>query len=297
MSANLKQGTGWTSSVVGDKVLRTNRAATLAVRRHLWLEHPELWSDVLSAARHGIVVVPASLDFPGLAIRNLELPHRVVPANLLDEASIEGASLVVVGSPGFTTATPGIEVLRDFIVGGGTLFTTGLAAITVLDRLLPGKMKFGQEDPESHRIHTRAHGDELVDLGVDGEWDLPTGNRALILESGGSDSYPLITSIGPGARPSGHPIALGLALGGGQIIHLEPHVVDVELRPDAGAVPAGGDPQWAEIVADASPPGDLVAGLTSQSLDRAVHAVRFLAWVIATSGRVRQQPTQGTPAT
>jgi len=296
LSTNLEREAQWSSPVVGDKVLRTNRAATLAVRRELWLERPDLWADALSAARSGMVVIPASLDFPGLAIRNLELPHRVVPANLVDDESIAGASLVVVGSPGFTTGTAGIEALRDFVVQGGTLFTTGLAAITVLDRLLPGKMSFGQETPDSRRIQTRAHGEDLVDLGVDGEWDLPRGTRAVILESGGSDSYPLITSSGPGIRPSGHPIALGLPLGGGQIIHLEPHVVDAELRPDAKATPASLDPRWTELLADAAPPGELVAGLTTHSLDRAVHAVRFLTWVIATSGKARRKPARGGPA-
>lgn len=298
ISTYLERDTGWGSPIIGDEVLRINRAATQAVRRELWLERPQLWEDAVATAKRGIVVVPASLDFPGLAVRNLELPHRVVPANLLEEEWIAGASLVIIGSPGFTTGTGGIEVLRDFVVQGGTLFTTGLAAITILDRMLPGKMTFGQEAPNSTRLRTRAHSDELAALGVDGDWDLPTGSRALTLENGGADLDPLITVTGPGARPSGHPIALRLALGGGHIVHLEPHVVDVELRPDADPTPAAMDPRWSELLADATPTpaGDLVAGLTSQSLNRAVQAVRFLTWVIATSGRARQQPAEGTPA-
>lgn len=271
-----------------DKSLRRNRAATLAVRRDTWIRSPTLWDEVARTAQRGIVIVPGAYDLPSLIVRELGLPYRVVPPRMLSAEILDDAALVVLGCPGPPSDNGSISALESFTRQGGVILATGHAG-SAAERLTEGRSMLTEVLRGTSRQQVTARLPELGHPAFEGEWEAHPGGRATYLGSAGPEEVTIPLLAAQSSRPKlSYPIASWVGVGAGGIVAVASHLLETRPAPDRNGHPASSDPRWSQITQEAPEAGQLLGGLTSESLDRAARAVNFFVWVM---GRCRDLPS------
>ena len=102
-----------------------------------------------------IVVVEGCYDHVEQVLGALDVPYTVVPQGHLAEAALNPDQLLVVNCPGEMSEAE-VVVVRDFVVAGGTLFTTDWALGNVVERAFPGHVAF----------NGKSTGDDVVRIDV-----------------------------------------------------------------------------------------------------------------------------------
>jgi gamma-glutamylcyclotransferase (GGCT)/AIG2-like uncharacterized protein YtfP len=249
-----------------------------------------------------IVVVAGEYDRAESVFEVLGVPHTLVSPREFGAHRLRPDQLVVVNCPGHLPPRA-LPALRDFVAGGGMLFTTDWALRHVVEPAFPGMVAFNDRPTRDDvvRIDVADHDDPLVagvlSDGDDPQWWLEGSSYPIRVES--PDVSVLIASRELKERYGEPAVVVRFPFGDGEVVHMISHyyLQRSETRTSRHAAPA-----TAYLMEKASLIGDdavkraspLAYGLALADLETSATSARLLANVAARGkrrARVREAAT------
>jgi hypothetical protein len=237
-----------------------------------------------------VLVVRGIYDRVEMVLDALETPHTLVEARALVNVKLRPEQLVVVNCPG-QLPRPAVELLREFVVGGGSLFTTDWALRHVLEPAFPGVVAFNERPTRDDvvRIEVREHDNPFLEGVMDGAddpvWWLEVSSYPIqVLERERVDT--LIASPELEAKYGEAPVAILFRHGEGEVFHMISHyyLQRTELRSRRHQQPAAAYAFEKSVALDAARSAEM-ADLKVGDVESAATSSRFLANVLAAKKR------------
>ena len=262
------------------------RAGARITRERMAAESPVTAGLLASVDASDVVVVRGAYDHVERVLGALGLPYQAVDPAALGGLRLRPEQLVVVNCPG-QVGRRAVGQLRDFVAGGGSLFTTDWALRHVVENAFPGVLAYNQRPTADAVVRV-----EVVDVanrflrgvmapGDDPLWWLE-GSSYPIQVLDPTRAQVLLTSAELG-RQWGEPVvAVTFRHGAGEVLHMISHyyLQRTELRVDRHRAPAA---------AYAAERGVSVAsdldGLTVGEVESAASSSRLFANVVAEKKR------------
>ena len=271
-----------------DHRLRDYRAGAQIAKDRMGRETP-LDAEALSRIEAAdVLVVPGTYDHVEMVLDALETPHTLVEAGALLNVKLRPEQLIVVNCPGHLPR-PAVERLREFVVGGGSLFTTDWALRHVLEPAFPGVVAFSERPTQDDvvRIEVRKHDNSFLEGVMDGAddpvWWLESSSYPIrVLER--QRVHTLIASSELEAKYGEAPVAILFRHGEGEVFHMISHyyLQRTELRNRRHQQPATAYAAEKSVVFAKSLE---VADLKVGDVESAATSSRFLANVLAAKKR------------
>jgi len=112
------------------------------------------YEDLKRGAKHEIVVVSGVFDEIQQVLTELNIPHAVVNKDEFSRFDLRKTSALIINCDDYNAkrfTKPQIQKVRQFVAGGGYLFTSDWGIVDVLEDAFPGYVKKGGEiPPEMH---------------------------------------------------------------------------------------------------------------------------------------------------
>ncbi len=240
-----------------------------------------LAAEALAAIQESdIVVVTGCYDHVERVLGALDVPYQTVGPGLLRQVRLRPDQMVVVNCPGKLTG-PEIVQIRDFVVAGGTLFTTDWALRNVIEPAFPGYIEYNDNATTDDVVRidvvdtNSPYLQGVLDSDDDPQWWLE-GSSYPIRIIDADRVRVLIRSRELGEKYGEEPVAVVFEYGKGEVFHMISHyyLQRAELRNDRHAQTAESyamskgvnfSPGMANAVADIKL-GEVEAAATSSRL-------------------------------
>ena len=175
-----------------------------------------------------IVVVRGVYDHVEQVLDALEMPYTPVLPGHVGGLPLRPEQLLVVNCPGDGIGREGIERIRAFVEGGGSLFSTDWALRHVLEPAFPGVVEFNERATADDvvRIEIRENDNPflrgVIDAGEDPLWWLE-GSSYPIRVVDADRVQVLIASSELEFKYGESPVAVLFRVGQGEIFHMVSH--------------------------------------------------------------------------
>jgi hypothetical protein len=264
-----------------DEMTRAYEATAEVVRRDLAQEAPASASNFRGGE---VLVTMGEYDKVQQVLDHLQLPYQTMPCAMVETLPLRVDQVVIVNCPGKFSAD-GLEKLRRFVAGGGTLVTTDWALLTTVQAAFPGTVEY----------NGRATGDDVVPV----SWINPDSPYTRGVEVPGQtinwwlegSSYPirvldprvevLVKSEEMGRRYGEGPLVITFGYGEGRVFHLTSHYYLQRSQGDKAAKAIDKAPAAAAKLASAA-----ASGLSLDQAAAAYSSMRLLANILYESRRL-----------
>ncbi|MBU1226080.1 MAG: hypothetical protein KJ698_02540 [Actinobacteria bacterium] len=196
-------------------------------RERIAREAPEDHVALEALERSDIVVVADIYDHVEWVLEALDLPHTTVATSQVSSLRLRPQQLLVIDCPG-NIPDEGVRVVRRFVDGGGSLFTTDWALRHVIEAAFPGLVAYN-ERPTSDavvRVEITDHDNPflkgVMDEGDDPIWWLE-GSSYPIRVLDHDRVQVLIRSRELGDQWGEDPVAVTFTHGKGEVFHMISH--------------------------------------------------------------------------
>ena len=273
-------------------------------------EDPHTHQVLEQVERSDIVVVRGQYDHVEWVLEALDLPHLAVDPHQLANLSLRPEQLLVVNCPGEVGGTA-VAMVRQFVVAGGSLFTTDWALRHVLEPAFPGVVAYNRRPTSDAvvRVEAAAHENPFlkgVMTGADDPvWWLEGSSYPIVVQDPARVKV-LISSRELRERWGEAPVAVTFGAGDGEVFHMISHyyLQRAETRTRRHRMPAAA--YAAEKGAAWDPPTMACAAeLTLGEVEAASSSARLFANVVGEKKRrmmeeharrrTRQTAGPGTP--
>jgi hypothetical protein len=156
-----------------DRRRRAYAAGAVISKESMSRDAPEDHAALEQIEAADIVVVGGIYDHVEQVLAALELPHTPVGPERVAGLDLRPDQLLVINCPG-QIGRRGVEQVRGFVAGGGSLFTTDWALRHVLEPAFPGVVAYNERPTADAvvRVEVAAHDNPFL-KGVIGEGDDP----------------------------------------------------------------------------------------------------------------------------
>jgi hypothetical protein len=206
-----------------DEMTEAYRAAAGTVRQELEEERGTGGDEF-----HGgeILITLGTYDRVQQVLDHLQVPYQTLPCQVLETVPLRADQVVVVNCPG-EFSPKGVETIRRFVAGGGTLITTDWALRTTIERAFPGTIAYNQRPTQDDVVAISwVHPDSPLTRGV----EVAGQKIRWWLES---SSYPirvldrrvitLVRSDEMGRKYGEAAVVVAFDYGEGMVVHLTSH--------------------------------------------------------------------------
>ena len=199
-----------------------------AARRILSEEMPEDSAALLrEVGQHDVIVVRGQFDRVQEVLQLVGIRHHLIDPGAVSSLSLNPDQLLILNCPG-EVGRRGVNVIRDFVEAGGSLFTTDWALKHVIEPAFPRTVAFNKRPTadEVVRIEVRDRESPFLDGvfhdGSDPLWWLEGSSYPIrILDQ--DRVKVLITSRELESRYGEAPVAVSFDWGQGEVFHMISH--------------------------------------------------------------------------
>jgi len=293
-----------------DERSRAYRAAAEITRGQLRRDAPERARALDEVRKSDVVVVAGIYDHVEAVLQALAVPHSVVSTAEVERLRLRPDQLLVVNCPGQVGGTA-VAMVRQFVVAGGSLFTTDWALRHVLEPAFPGVVAYNRRPTADAvvRVEAAAHENPFlkgVMTGADDPlWWLEGSSYPIVVQDPARVKV-LISSRELRERWGEAPVALTFRAGEGEVFHMISHyyLQRAETRTRRHRMPAAAYAAEKGVAWD-PPIMARAAGLTLGEVEAASSSARLFANVVgekkrrtmeeSARRRTRQTAGPGTP--
>ena len=265
---------------------RAYQAGARVARERMGAEAPADVEALSAVEASDIIVVRGVYDHVEVVLAALDLPHQAVDPEDLWTLSLGPEQLLVVNCPGQVDRRSIVQI-REFVGGGGSLFTTDWALRHVVEAAFPGVLAYNERPTADDVVRMEVvDGDNrflqgVMEPGDDPQWWLEGSSYPIRILDPGRVRV-LLASRQLAEQWGESPVAVVFTHGDGEVLHMISHYYlqrtearNARHRADASAYAAE---KGVAAAAD-------LDGLTLGEVESASTSARLFANVVAAKKR------------
>jgi hypothetical protein len=273
-----------------EKMQQAYAAAGDILRRVLEKERPDDARLLDDTSKDDVVIVKGRYDRVQDVFGILKVPYRLVDANEVSRLRLRPEQLLIINCPG-QLEREGVMKVREFVEGGGSLFTTDWALKYVLEPAFPGIVAYNDRPTGDDVVrldgvnHDNPFLEDVLKAGDDPQWWLEGSSYPIRILA--PDRVKVLISSKELQQKYGEsPIAILFHHGAGEVFHMISHyyLQRTELRTERHKAPAMAF-AMAREVDPATMPAARLEGLSLGEAEAAYSSARFLTNILVEKRR------------
>ena len=273
-----------------EKMQKAYAAAGDILRGVMEKERPDDARLLDDNSRNDVVIVSGRYDRVQDVFGILKVPYHLIDPNEVTRLKLKPEQLLIVNCPG-QVERAGVQVVRDFVEGGGSLFTTDWALKYVLEPAFPGVVAYNNHPTGDDVVrlnevnHDNPFLEDVLKTGDDPQWWLE-GSSYPIQILAPERVKVLISSQELAQKYGESPVAIVFHHGAGEVFHMISHyyLQRTELRTERHKAPAAAF-AMARGLDPATMPAAPLQGVSLGEAEAAYSSARFLTNILVEKRR------------